>query len=247
MKIVFFLLLYILSLEAIITIAPVKLGEKPGFSGVVEGSFQTKRGNTEKDEYTAGLKMQYDNNESYLIWSDVIGTYGEANGVRNTNKTYAHIRFVHDITHGIDWETFIQSETNEFTKVERKRLAGLGVRFNYEHDTWGVFYLGLGGFYEYIAYTDPLLDPTENNARVNSYIAYVKTFDSGHSFAYVAYYQPRFDAFGDYISSQAVELKLHIIETLYLKFKIYYDVDTKPAVGVEETDFTQITSFTYEF
>ena len=246
MKIIVLVCLYILTLEAIITVAPVKLGEKPGVSGAFEGSFQTKRGNTDKDEYSAGLRLQYDNNATYLLWSDFIGVYGEANGERNTNKTYAHIRYVHKFIPNIDYELFIQSETNEFTNVEKRRLGGGGLRFHYETKKIGSFYLGTGLYYETLAYTTEF-DPSEENLRINTYIAYVKNFTKKNSLAYIAYYQPKIDDFADYITSQAIELKLNIYQSFSLKFKLYYDTDSKPAIGIEKYDFTQITSFMYEF
>ncbi len=246
MKIIFLILGYVMALQAIITIAPAKLGKKPGISGTLEGSFQTKRGNTDKDEYSAGLRLQYDNNASYLVWSDFIGVYGEANGERNTNKTYAHVRLVHDMIEYINWELFVQSETNEFTSVDKRRLGGGGLRFGYEDKSTGIVYCGIGAFYEYITYSTHI-DPTEYNWRVNFYLAYVKEIKDKYKFAYVAYYQPKFGDIDDYITSQGVEFKMKIYEKLSIKLNLYYDYDATPATGREKTDFTQLTSFTYDF
>jgi len=71
-----FLLVLIMSItfaHAIITIVPVEVGDKPGFGGEVSASLETKRGNTEKDEYSAGVKLSYDNNETFVLWTDFIG------------------------------------------------------------------------------------------------------------------------------------------------------------------------------
>lgn len=233
--------------NAIITIVPVELGKKPGFSGKLSGSFETKRGNTEKNEYNAGLRLQYDNNESYVFWSDFIGSYGEASGETNTNKTYAHLRYIHSLYEkSIDWEAFVQSETNEFTKVEKKRLGGGGLRYNFLHNDYGKLYLGLGGFYETINYTTTV-DPFERNVRISSYLAYTKKFGKDSKVAYVAYYQPNTDNFSDHIISHAIELKVNIYLQMYLSLVFYYDIDSKPAFGVEKEDITQKTSFIFEF
>jgi len=233
--------------NAIITIVPVELGKKPGVSGKLSGSFETKRGNTEKDEYNAGLRVQYDNNESYVLWSDFIFNYAEVSGTKNTNKTYAHVRLVHSIYEkSFDWEAFVQSETNEFTKVDKKRLGGGGLRYKFFHSDFGKIYLGVGGFYETINYTTTI-DPSETNTRINSYLAYTKKFGEDSRFAYVGYYQPNAENFSDYIISNAVELKVHIYLKLFISFILYYDVDSKPAFGVEQEDITQKTSFVFEF
>ncbi len=233
--------------NAIITIVPVELGDKPGFSGSLGGSFETKRGNTEKEEYNAGLKLRYDNNESYTIWSDFIGSYGKASGVENTNKTYAHIRFVHSLyENNLDGELFVQSETNEFTSIDKRRLVGGGLRYRFAHGDFGKFFFGLGGYYETVNYTTDF-DPYEQSIRINSYLAYTKKFENKSSISYVGYYQPKTEDFSDYIVSNSVEVKVNIYLELYLSFLVYYDVDSNPAIGREKEDITQKTSFIYEF
>ena len=224
----------------------MEIGKKPGISGTIKGALQTKRGNTDKDEYSLGIKVQYDNNTSYLIFSDLIGVYGEASGERNTNKTYFHTRFIHKFVTTLDYELFLQSETNEFTSVDKRRLAGGGLRYHFIHADYGDLFLGLGAYWEQIHYTTTA-DPSEKNARINSYIAYVKDITEGIKFTYVGYYQPKVDTPKDYITSNAIELKVALYKKFNLKVTIYYDVDSMPAIGREEVDFTQETSFSYEF
>jgi hypothetical protein len=244
---IFILLLFITSyLSAIITIAPVEIGKKPGTTGKVEGSFQTKRGNTETDDYSLGFKVQYDNNSTYVIFTDIIGVYGEASGVRNTNKTYFHTRFIHKLYKNLDYEVYIQSETNEFTSVEKRRLAGAGLRYHFLDNLYGDLYFGLGAYGEKISYSTHI-DPREENVRMNSYIAYVKEFSKQVKFTYVGYYQPKVNAFQDYINSNAIVLKVKIHKHFSLNVKMYYDVDSRPAIGRDDLDFTQETSFSYEF
>ena len=244
----FFLLLFLnyLSLHAIITIAPQELGAQIGLSGKIEASLETKRGNTNKDEYTAGVEVKYDNNSSYLLWANLTGSYGKASGTTNTNKTYAHVRIVHTLHKTIQWESFLQIESNKFTNIQRRKLLGLGLRFHLADADFGTIYSGLGAYHETIAYTSGV-DPNETNERVNFYLAYVKKFKEKNKFAYVAYYQPKFSDFHDYISSQAVVLEVNIQKEFYINFKLYYDVDTNPAQGIEKVDFTQNTAFVYKF
>jgi len=241
------LLFTTLPLEAIITISPVNIGDNPGWSGSLKGSFETKRGNSDVDNYSAGLRASYDNNISYVVWSDFTFSYGKASGETNTNKTYAHIRYIHATSiPEINYELFIQSEMNEFTMVSRRRLAGGGLRYHLSNDSYGSLYFGLGGFYETISYTTSV-DPRETNLRVNSYIAYTKQFNKESKLSYVGYYQPKVDDVSDYILSNGLELEVLIYKTLYLNFVFYYDVDSCPAYGVEKEDISQRTSFLYKF
>jgi len=233
--------------HAIITIVPVVLGDKPGVSGKIQASSEKKRGNTDTTNYSGGLKLQYDNNSSYVVWSDFTGSYGESNGEENTNKTYVHVRYIHTLYEkNYNWETFVQSETNKFTKVESKYLLGAGLRYNFLGSEYGDLFFGLGGFHENITYTTSV-DPSERNVRMNTYLAYKLKFANDSELAYVAYYQPNTDNFSDYVISNAFGLKIHVYKELFLSLTIYYDVDSEPAKGVEKTDYTQKTSFIWEF
>jgi len=245
----FFLLLFTLFTLSfgVVSIAPVEIGTKPGTSGQINASFQTQRGNTESDSYSGGIKLQYDDNASYATWGEFKMHYGEASSVKYSNKTYAHLRYIHTLNdlRNVNWEAFVQSETNQFTSIQERFVTGGGLRFHILDDELGALYLGAGAFYEYIDYST--LDPRENNSRGNFYLAYKKEFSKDSSISYVGYYQPKLNELHDYLLSNALELQVFVYEKIYLTFNITYLVDTKPAVGIKQEDFTQTTSFTYKF
>ena len=234
--------------HAVVSIAPVEIGKKPGISGKAEASFETKRGNTEKDEYKAGLKVQYDDNTTYVTWGEFSVNYAEASGAKNTNNTYAHLRYIHKFNSqkNINWEAFVQSETNEFTKVQERFLLGGGLRFHILDKLVGNTYVGIGGFYEHIDYTTSV-DPQENNLRANVYLAYTRKFGENAELSYAGYYQPKADNIGDYILSNGLELEVLIYQKLYLSLKLLYNIDSKPAIDVKKEDFAQTTSLVYKF
>jgi len=246
MKYFILIMLSVVNIYALVSISPVDIGDKPGFSGGVNGSFDTKRGNTESDNYSAGLKLSYDDNKSYLMWGEFSFTYGEASGAKNANQSYTHIRYIRRIKKSIEWEAFIQSQSNEFTKVDERLLCGAGLRLHINKEAWGNFYYGLGAFYEYITYTTTI-DKDEKSIRGNTYIAYKKDLTKDSKFSYVFYYQPLIKDFNDYIISNAVELKILIYKKLYVNFSVTYNKDSKPAIGVKQIDISQHTSFIYKF
>jgi len=110
----------------------------------------------------------------------------------------------------------------------------------------GIFTLGFGGFVERIDYTTDI-DSSEDNIRLNIYIAYKNQFTKNVKFSYIGYYQPRVDIYSDYILSNSVELKVKIYKQLSINFELTYNQDTKPAIGIENYDFAQKTSFIYDF
>ncbi|HEY9202857.1 MAG TPA: DUF481 domain-containing protein [Sulfurimonas sp.] len=236
-------------LFALVTISPVEIGDKPGFSSTIEAALETKRGNSDTDSYKASARVTYDSNTTYVSWAEISGAYGKANGDENTNKLFSHARYIHAITKEIvRGEAFLQLENDEFKHINSRALAGIGGRFKLKdmiEDSRG--YLGLGAFYEDISYNNPLINPSEENIRANAYFAYSINFSSDSSIAYTLYYQPKLNDFGDNVQSHEVELKLSIYKNLFLKFTLSYDTDSKPPVGVERYDFMQNTSFIFNF
>lgn len=241
------LLLLTQQLFALVSIVPVEIGEDPGSHGKVAISLETKRGNTHKDNYKLGLRFDYDNNESYHTWIEMSGEYGESNYVKDTNKLYLHLRHIHALSDKtICVEAFTQAQDNEFKLIQRRLLGGAGIRFKiFELFNEGKGYLGVGALYEDIQYTSN--DPKEDNFRLNSYFAYTIKLGDDSDLSYTIFYQPKMDEFSDYVSSQKLALKLHVYKRLYLNFQVAYDVDSNPPMDVEEYDFTQTTSFVFDF
>lgn len=245
----FLLLISLFSLSfGVVSIAPVEIGETPGISGQANASFQTQRGNTESDAYSGGVKLQYDDNASYVTWGELSVNYAEASGVKNSNDTYAHLRYIHTFNDikNINWEVFTQSETNQFTSIQERFVTGGGMRFHIKDDELGTLYLGTGAFYEYINYSTSV-DNRENNLRGNFYLAYKKEFNKDSSLSFVGYYQPKLNELYDYLLSNGLELQIFVYEKIYLSLKLSYLVDTKPAIGIKQEDFSQVTSFIYKF
>ncbi|MCW8838067.1 MAG: DUF481 domain-containing protein [Thiovulaceae bacterium] len=250
MKYIIILLIITNQLFALVSIKPVEIGEKVGISGGVEIGLETKRGNTDKDSYKADIKVMYDSNTSYLTWLEVSGEYGEANDVEDTNKLYAHLRFINKLTDEIiRYEVFLQTQEDKFKAIEYRRLAGIGLRFKiFNTPIGGRGYYGLGSFYENIRYTNPSIDPDENEVRVNTYLAYSVNFSNKSSLAYTLYYQPILDKFSDYVMTNTLELSLQVYQQIYLKFSASYDLDSYPPNGINKKyDFTQTTTFLYKF
>ncbi|HEX5670108.1 MAG TPA: DUF481 domain-containing protein [Sulfuricurvum sp.] len=248
---IFFPLLFLFStsLFALVSIAPVDIGSNPGLSGNVAGALSSKSGNTQKDDYAVGLRVQYDQGSDYLTWGTFTYNYGSTNGTKNEDKTYAHLRYIHTLYES-DWcsELFVQTEQDKFKDINTRSLAGAGVRWRFlNSEEFGKGYLGLGGLVEKIDYTHPQINPNEKNSRANSYIAFTKSFMTASKLSYVGYYQPKFNDAADYVSSQTVELNIPIYKNLGLSLTAKYLYDSLPAVGIEKRDTAYATSLMWDF
>jgi len=234
-------------LFALISIAPVEIGVNPGYTGSIATSLETKRGNTDKDNYKLAFKVNYDNNKNFVTWAELSGEYGESNEIKDTNKLYLHLRHIHALSNqSTRAEAFAQIQDDEFKLIKHRLLGGAGLRFKlFETSGEGKGYLGVGGFFEQIRYTS--IDPKEDNFRANIYFAYSSTIGDDSTFSYNIYYQPNTQNFHDHITAQTLALQLHIYKRIFLKFQIAYDSDSVAPMGVQKYDFTQTTSFIFDF
>lgn len=246
----FILLLILITnqyLFAIVSITPVEIAKKAGFHGNFRASLETKRGNTEKDNYKASAKIAYDNNTSYVTWAEVSGEYGESTKIEDTNKLYVHVRHIQALSDEVvRFELLGQIQSDKFKLINDRTLGGAGLRFKaFELFENSKGYIGIGGFYEYINYTSN--DPVEKSIRLNNYFTYTADLNKKSSFSYTMYYQPIAIEFKDYIQSHHLDLKLNVFKELYLNFRVAYNRDSKPPVGLENYDFYQETAFIFEF
>lgn len=240
---------FISSSFALVSIAPVDIGAKPGVSGSVAGAFSHKKGNTDKEEYTLGVKLQYDQGSDYLVWSNLIYEYGESLGVKNEDRVYAHLRFIYAVD-GPKWraELFAQTEQDAFKDINERSLLGTGLRWRFlDAQEWGKCYLGMGLFHERVDYANPMINPEETQERYNSYVGYTKSFMTESRLNYIGYYQPKIGENSDFVMTQTVELLIPIYGRLNLSLCMDYSYDSRPPTGVEKKDREYKTSLLWEF
>lgn len=235
------------SLLALVTIAPVEIGDKPGLSRQAGLSLETKRGNTDKQNYKASLRISYDNVKEYVTWAEISAEYGESNNRKDTDKAFSHLRHIRKSgIENLNYEAFVQLQNDRFKLIKNRFLMGTGIRyklFSFYGQDKGYFWLGMMN--ETIRYTSS--DPSENNWRLNTSLAYTSKISNTSQLSYTFYYQPKINDFADFVTSNDFELKILILRSLHLQFKISYDTDSRPPQGVKKYDFSQTTSFVYEF
>lgn len=246
-KLLFLSLLFAQTLFALVSIAPTEVGDRPGLHGETELSLDTKKGNTDKENYKVSTTIVYDEAREWVLWSEIAVEYGESSNIKDTNNAYSHIRYIHTTEiKNLNYEYFAQMQNNEFKSIINRTLLGAGARYKlfsiFDNDKG---YLGLGGFYEHIDYST--LDNSENQARYNIYFAYTITLDNKTKISYNLYYQPLIHDNNDYINTHAFELKTKIYENFSLKFKINYEKDSTPPIDVKVEDISQTTSLLYSF
>ena len=253
-KILLLLIVAFYPLYALVTIAPVESGDKPGFSGKVGLSLSTKKGNSEVESYKGDARVTYDNDASYVTWFQLSGEYGKANKQKNVENYYAHWRFIHNITDRYHvWEAALQTQEDKFRLIKHRRLAVLGYRQHIFPSLSGFkFFFGIGAMYENIKYlenSDPTKqNKTENNGRLNSYASVSYKPKKDLKISLISYYQPLFDDFDDFVTVNKLGMKVKLYKALSLLFSLNYNYDSRPPIGIKSKyDFSQNTSFVYSF
>jgi len=241
------LLVFILTLQswAIISIEPIDIADnKPGWRKQIFASFGVTRGNSDTDKYNAGIQMQYDATNSV---STLNGDYsfGKANGVKNIDKTYLHLRHIHGISSDVVMEYFTQAEKNEFQKLNLRLLFGMGPRIRLsESKEWGKIYLGLSLIY---SIEDEKSNSKQEYGISSIYLSYKHKINSSVDVTYTGYYQPRLDFIDDYRILQTAEVKVKLIKDFSLLIRAQHNFDNKPYINVKKSDIAQTLSVSYEF
>ena len=248
MRFLFIFLFFINSVFAIIDIAPVDFGEnEEGFSGSVYGSFQKKRGNTDKTQKEYGGKIQYDN-KKHITWIDGSQEQDKVGDTKTDDNAFIHLRHIHQLFDpSFALEAYTQFKEDKFKSLKNRTLYGIGVRYRLYNNVedYGRMFIGVSAYKENISYTDN--NPDENNNRFVTYLSYEKKVNTVFDIAAISYYQPEINNSTDYRVSSFAEMTIHLTKVFDLSYLIEYDYDSGPPIGVKESDTQQKLSLKYKF
>jgi putative salt-induced outer membrane protein YdiY len=233
----------IVSMEALHTSKP-----KAGFSGNVELSISNSSGNTDKEEYNLGSRLQWHQGEMtdfLLLRAD----YAKSAGIKSSDNAFAHLRHIQQFQPRIAWEAFLQVEKDQFARLEYRGLAGGGLRFNlFEKENRGAIFFGLGAYHSEERIDKSYADAgTETLWRGNSYLLLQYQISPDAALQGTTYYQPASGNPDDYRLLQQAALKVKLTDLLSLVVSYDLRFDNAPPLGVEKRDSTFKTSFSVDF
>ncbi len=233
----------IVSMESIHTSKP-----KKGFSGNVELSISNSSGNTEKEEYSLGSRLQWHQDEmtDFLLLS---ADYAKSSGVKSSDNAFAHLRHIQQFYPSVAWEAYLQVEKDQFARLEYRGLTGGGLRFTlFEEENIGAVFFGLGAYYSEERIDDSYADAgTETLWRGNSYLLLKYQLNPDTVLMSTTYYQPASGNPDDYRLLEQAALKVKLTDLLSLLLSYDLRFDSEPPLGVKKRDATFKTSFSLEF
>jgi putative salt-induced outer membrane protein YdiY len=234
------------NLSAIIVVAPELVGKKSEFLGSLSGSYESKKDNTNKKDYNAGLKLKYNSKNDFVLWSNFSATYSSVADEKNTDKSYGHFRYIKKLSDIFNYEMFTQISRDEFQNMTSRVLFGGGIRIDMISSDIGKLFFGAGVFEENINYISDE-NEDEKNTRYNVYVSYVKKFENENKISLISYFQPKIDDTNDYMTINAFEFQAKLYKNLHLKLHMYYNKDTNTISQNNDTQYGQKTMFVYKF
>ncbi len=238
------ILVFSFEASAFMNIESIRQAAKPGTSGNLGLKVNGQTGNADKQavEFSSLTMRRTDRNE---LLGAAKYRYGESRHRKDANEGNLHARYTRYLAAPYAIETFVQSEFDEFRRLERRDLAGAGLRTLLDKGEKNSLYLGTGVFYEHEIFKDGVL--SQQTVRGNLYLSFVRSFSEHISGTLIAYYQPSFESQADFRIQVDSGLQVKLVGALSLTIEYDLQHDSEPAPGVKPTDSSYMTGLAYSY
>jgi putative salt-induced outer membrane protein YdiY len=223
-----------LQASAIVIIEPLEFETEVKWTKEVEASFQKNDGNTIKTRWGAGFEFARLGTE--WIFSTALSVeQGDSRGVRDVNKKFSHTRGIYKFNPFTSFEGFYQESSDEFTKLNRRTLIGMGSRLRLYKSEETKMFFGVGVFAE----SEDIVDQEELNSssRGNLYFSMVTKRET-LKYGLTSYLQPDLAHPEDYRSLTLAKIEFPVSEMVSLGWGIEYKHDNEPPAGVKTWDYS---------
>jgi putative salt-induced outer membrane protein YdiY len=234
----------IVNMESLHTMKPAT-----GFSGQLDLSLNGSEGSTDKKEYGLATRLQWHQPDRHTNFLLLDGSYGEVNGVKNTEKGFIHTRHIRPLNKTLNGELYAQAEQNRFSRLTLRTLAGGGARFTLlDHPDQGLVLAGLGAFWSQEEIDDAYPDEGIDTLwRANTYLVAKYRFSPTAQLTNTLYYQPAFEDSGNYRLIEQFGVSVTVTDTISLSFAIDHAYDSQPPMGVDSAQTSYKTSLGLRF
>ena len=176
----------------------------------------------------------------------VSGGWARVNGNVWLNNAFAHLRHTHWFIPMVGVDAFLQIQHNDITALNRRILAGAGVRLEAIYERMGMLAFGTGYMAEWEENEVPMggVHPVSPlNHRWTSYMtARLEVADGALNFSNTLYLQPRLDDFSDYRILNEFDAAVAIDSKFSLGVSVTVRHDSAPPDTVAQTDLQIVNS-----
>lgn len=219
-----------------------------GLYGKADLNISGKSGNSEKAAYDYSVELRHKQDNVHWL-AAVAQSYGESSGVKDTDSSFAHVRFVNYIKPQYAYEVFTQYQQDEFARLSSRVLLGAGARFEDNSSSRKLAY-GLGAFGEWESIEEKAgtTDGGDyDRVRGNLYGSINMPISKSASWVNTVYVQPDLSDFGNVRLTNKTGIKVDVTKAVKLNFALSVSHISEPMQGLESTDTTYKTGFSYEF
>lgn len=209
-----------------------------GFSGGLSAGLALKRGNVDFIELTGALWSRYQFGVHALL-AHSRGAFGEQGDERFAGGAFAHTRWTAMWLERIGSELFGQIEYDEFVRLQRRLLFGVGPRFVIYDGEQVQVALGTAYMLEYERLDIPASDPHPQSTlyhRSSSYNTVRVQLSEVLALANTVYVQPRIVRFADTRVLDEIEIVFTIAEAVKWATTARVRFDSDPPSAVEKVD-----------
>jgi hypothetical protein len=206
-----------------------------GFSGQLALGLSGKTGDKREEDYTLNSRLNYRQGDDVLF---VIATreYGSTRKVKDTDDSFIHTRWVHNLTRHWAGEAFLQWEEDTFSNLISRSLIGGGARYLALNKA-GVYSLalGIGAFREFETLDLSTYKLDTNVWRLNTYYAYNHVLNASTSIVSTVYLQPASNDIEDMRALFTFNLNVKMSDSLNLGLGYEAKYDSHPAKNLAAT------------
>ncbi|MFO0590607.1 MAG: DUF481 domain-containing protein [Polyangiaceae bacterium] len=234
---------------------------KPGFSVNFDGSFALATGNVELFDLQSTGRVQYQTlypvppvpegetpplpfiRQRVLMTGS--GRFTEANDKPVASQSYLHMRWTGMWHPRVGTDVFIQHQYDRFFRLQRRSLAGAGIRVDIVHEPTFLWWGGSAYMLEYERINVKQGAPDEPETlshRWTNYLTERLALGDSVLLQSTTYFQPRFDDFSDYRVLEVLEGLGKVSDLLGFGLSLTVLHDSAPPTGVKNTDVRLTTN-----
>ncbi|HEY9032756.1 MAG TPA: DUF481 domain-containing protein [Pseudomonadales bacterium] len=210
-------------------------GKAEGIEVAIDLAMRFQRGNTDHSQYAASLKlMDFTDRRQRIVVLD--HDYARDGDRKTTDRSFAHLRHVWLRDGPLDYELFVQFQSNEFTFLQQRSLAGAGIRRQLLDSTLHSLHMGLGGYYTRERYRSALASEENHDWRGNLYLSYRLQWLENLGWVNTVYVQPKFGHAADVYALNDSRLESFINHHLSLFVSVVHMFDNRPFADNKRLD-----------
>ncbi|MFK7833874.1 MAG: DUF481 domain-containing protein [Winogradskyella sp.] len=194
---------------------------------------------------TNRVRLQYKTeNNLYLFVNDLNLQRIDENAL--VNRGIQHLRYNRRLNERIKLEAFTQSQYDAISNIDFRGLIGIGPRYRLtKSDTYRV-YLGTLMMYEYEKATEANI-PIIRDFRNSTYASCSLYPLENLSIVSTTYYQPLVNQLSDFRISNETSIAFKILKNLSYKTTLIYHFDSRPIIGIPQTQYELTNRIVYSF